>query len=206
MFNYENAFKAAGLSLHKGVNNPADGGWSGDSLAWVSAEGRAKQRGATLSIVVSCGENNGPSLPGTGGIWVVETQEMAQKIEIDASAMADEIAKTGHIALYGVNFATGKADLTPDSEKTLVEIGKLMDAKKDWKLRIDGHTDNVGVAKANLKLSKQRAAAVKDYLVKKQKVAAGRLSTDGFGDSKPLQPNATDAGRATNRRVELSKL
>ena len=204
--NYENAFKASGLALFKGLNSPAERGWSGDNLAWVSAEGKAKKQGALLSIVVTCGELNGPSAPAQGFIWVVERQEMEQKIEIDASAMEDEIAKNGRIALYGLNFATGKADLTPDSEKTLGEIAKLMGSKKEWKLRVEGHTDNVGSAKANLELSKKRAAAVKDYLVKKHQVAAGRLATEGFGDTKPLGPNTDEEGRAKNRRVELSKI
>ena len=61
------------------------------------------------------------------------------------------------------------------------------------------------MAAANLKLSQDRAAAVKDYLVKTFGVAADRLTTSGFGDSKPVAPNTDDAGRAQNRRVELVK-
>ena len=203
--NYENAFKAAGLALHHGVNSPWERGWSGDSLGWISAEGRARQGGMELFMLVSCGELNGAGSPPNGVIFVLERQLMEQKIEIDASAMEDELVKTGRIALYGLQFATGKADLTPDSEKTLGEIARLMAKQQDWSLRIDGHTDNVGAAKSNLALSKKRAAAVKEHLVAKLKVAAARLSTDGFGDSKPLAPNTNEEGRAKNRRVELAK-
>ena len=76
-------------------------------------------------------------------------------------------------------------------------------ADAELKLEIQGHTDNVGAAAANLKLSQDRAAAVKAYLVQTFGVAADRLTTAGLGDTKPIADNATDAGRAQNRRVEL---
>ncbi|MNE84139.1 Peptidoglycan-binding protein ArfA [compost metagenome] len=69
-------------------------------------------------------------------------------------------------------------------------------------MTIDGHTDNVGTAERNLELSKQRAAAVKDYFVSKG-IAEGRLSTNGYGLEKPKASNKTAAGRAQNRRVEM---
>ena len=68
---------------------------------------------------------------------------------------------------------------------------------------IQRHTDNVGQAATNLKLSQDRAAAVKAYLVQTFGVPAARLSTAGFGDTKPVAPNTAEAGRAQNRRVEL---
>ncbi len=200
--NYENAFAAAGLTLHKGKGIPHERGWGGDNLAWVSAEGKVKGKGGELYAVISCSEE-GPS--SSGFIYVVEKSAMDQKVEIDAGAMISELEKTGRIALYGINFATGKADITPDSAKTLGEIAAVLNLKKDWKVRVEGHTDDQGPAKANLELSKKRAVAVKDYLVKKLKVDGARLSTEGLGDTRPLAPNTTDEGRAKNRRVELSK-
>ena len=74
------------------------------------------------------------------------------------------------------------------------------------RLGIEGHTDDVGAAPANLDLSKRRAAAVKSYLVGTLKADAARLETNGFGSTKPVQPNTTAEGRQTNRRVELVKL
>jgi outer membrane protein OmpA-like peptidoglycan-associated protein len=203
--NYENAFKAAGLTMHSGKEAPGDMGW-GTTARWVSAEGRARGKGGTLFILQTCDDQNGAGDRAGGLLVVVEQNEMEQKVEIDAGAMADEIEKSGRIALYGINFATNKADVTPDSAKTLEQIAELLRNRPEWKLRIEGHTDNVGNAKSNLALSKKRAAAVKDHLVKKLKVDGKRLTTEGYGDTRPLAPNTDEAGRAKNRRVELSKL
>jgi len=70
---------------------------------------------------------------------------------------------------------------------------------------IQGHTDNVGQAAANLKLSQDRAAAVKAHLVQTFALDGARLTTTGFGGAKPVAPNADETGRAKNRRVELVK-
>ena len=201
--NYENAFKAQNLTLHSGTEPPADDvGWGAGK--WVSGEGKAKTGGGQIFIVSGCAgdDPNGP----VQYLWVVEKQEMEQKVDVDADAMADEISKTGHIALYGITFATGKADISGESGKTLQQIATLLSNKPDWKLRVEGHTDNVGAAKANVALSKKRADSVKAWLTGKLSVAPGRLVTEGFGDKKPLAPNTDDAGRAKNRRVELYKL
>jgi OOP family OmpA-OmpF porin len=137
---------------------------------------------------------------------VVDVAPMAQKVEIDADGLAGEIEKTGHVAIYGITFATGKADISPDSAKVLAEIGNLMARRPDWRLRIEGHTDNVGNAKSNQELSSKRAQSVKAWLGAKQSVKAERLETQGFGDTKPVSDNKTDEGRKRNRRVELVKL
>jgi OOP family OmpA-OmpF porin len=77
--------------------------------------------------------------------------------------------------------------------------------KQDETLRLEvqGHTDNVGQAAANLTLSQQRATAVRDYLLKIGGIAAARLTAAGYGDTRPVAPNTTDEGRAQNRRVEI---
>jgi len=87
----------------------------------------------------------------------------------------------------------------------LGEIATLLNTDASLTLEIQGHTDNVGAPAANLKLSQDRALAVKDYVVTKGGIAAARLTTAGFGDTKPVAPNTTDEGRAQNRRVELVK-
>jgi outer membrane protein OmpA-like peptidoglycan-associated protein len=82
----------------------------------------------------------------------------------------------------------------------------IMQQNPDWKLSVSGHTDNIGGAKFNVALSQRRAAAVKDALVTRFKIAPGRLQTNGYGASSPLDTNDTLEGRARNRRVELQRL
>ena len=137
---------------------------------------------------------------------VVEAQAMEQKVALDSSALQAEIEKTGHVALHGINFDFGKASITADSATTLQQIADLLSRNGGWKLRIEGHTDDVGKAKDNLALSRKRAEAVRDWLVANAKIAAARLATEGFGDTKPMAPNTSDEGRAQNRRVELVKI
>ena len=95
--------------------------------------------------------------------------------------------------------------MRPESRPVLKEIAGTMKKYGDLKILIEGHTDNVGAAASNLSLSDQRAAAVKATLVADFGLSADRITTKGFGDTKPSVPNATAAGRAQNRRVEIVK-
>ena len=88
----------------------------------------------------------------------------------------------------------------------LKQIGDMLAQHGEMKLAIEGHTDNVGAAAANQSLSEKRAAAVKAYLVQTFRIDAARLTAQGFGASKPVTPNADEAGRQKNRRVELVKM
>ena len=85
---------------------------------------------------------------------------MKQEVTADVSSLSDEINKSGHVAVYGIHFDTGKATLLPDSENVLGEIVKLLQQNADLKLRVEGHTDNQGNAAANQALSERRAQAV----------------------------------------------
>jgi OOP family OmpA-OmpF porin len=89
---------------------------------------------------------------------------MQQEVTADASALADEINKSGHVAVYGIHFDTGKSDILPDSESTLNEIVKLTQQLPDLKLRVEGHTDNQGNAASNQTLSDKRAQSVVAWL------------------------------------------
>ena len=82
----------------------------------------------------------------------------------------------------------------------------MLEQHPELKLRIEGHTDNVGAKDANRALSDKRATAVKTALVADYHVSAGRLDSKGFGDSKPAGTNSTAEGRSNNRRVELVKM
>ncbi len=105
--------------------------------------------------------------------------------------------------LQQVHFATGSATILPDSFPMLNEIVKLLQATPGIKkMRVEGHTDNRGAAAMNLDLSKRRAAAVATYLVQ-HGIESGRLSSEGYGMTKPIDTNDTDPGRQANRRVEF---
>lgn len=136
---------------------------------------------------------------------IVEEAPLAQQIEITADWLAEQLAKTGSVALQGITFDTAKAIIKPESKAVLDQIGTLLKNDAALRLEIQGHTDNVGAPTANLTLSQQRAEAVKKYLVDTHAIAAARLTTAGFGDTKPVADNTTDEGRAKNRRVELHK-
>lgn len=134
----------------------------------------------------------------------VLVKEMAQEMSASAQAMSDAIAKSGKLDVYGITFATGQATITPQSDQVLSDVLAVLVANADWRLRIEGHTDNVGDKAANLKLSQARAAAVAAWLTGKG-VDAGRLATAGLGDTQPVADNANEDGRARNRRVVLIK-
>ncbi len=125
--------------------------------------------------------------------------------ESETDVLYDALSAKGRWATQGILFATGKAELQPESRPVLKEIAATMKDHGDLKILIEGHTDNVGSSASNLALSDARAAAVKAALVADFSIAADRMSTKGFGDTKPSVPNATPVGRAQNRRVEIVK-
>jgi outer membrane protein OmpA-like peptidoglycan-associated protein len=112
----------------------------------------------------------------------------------------------GKLVTYGIHFESGSDVIQPDSAPILRQVAAYMESKPEVKLKISGHTDNVGKPAANLDLSKRRAAAVANVLATQFGVAADRFQTDGLGDTKPLSGNAKPEGRAMNRRVEFSKI
>jgi outer membrane protein OmpA-like peptidoglycan-associated protein len=106
--------------------------------------------------------------------------------------------------LYGIYFDFNSATIKPQSESVLKTIVDVMKKDPDWVLVVEGHTDNVGGDVKNQDLSSRRAAAVKAALVERG-VSASRLNTSGYGASVPRETNTTLAGRARNRRVELTR-
>jgi OOP family OmpA-OmpF porin len=136
---------------------------------------------------------------------IVTEKQMEQEVTADASSLNDELNKSGHVAVYGIQFDTGKATIQPGSASVLGEIVKLLQQNADLKLRVEGHTDNQGNAAANQTLSDKRAQAVVAWLAAKG-IAASRLTAKGFGATKPVADNGSEDGRAKNRRVELVKM
>jgi OOP family OmpA-OmpF porin len=105
-------------------------------------------------------------------------------------------------AFDNLNFDFGKATIRESSFSSLDKLAQTLIDAKNWKLDIAGHTDDKGSDEYNLKLSQNRANAVKDYLVKKG-VNAETITAQGFGESKPIVPNDNDSNRERNRRVEF---
>lgn len=107
------------------------------------------------------------------------------------------------MALY-LNFDTDQATLRPEAQPTLAEVLKLLQQDPALRLAVQGHTDNAGSLAHNQQLSEGRAQAVVAALTQAG-IAPGRLLAAGFGQTRPLADNATETGRAQNRRVELVK-
>jgi len=105
--------------------------------------------------------------------------------------------------VYDLYFDFNSAALRRESDSTLAVIAEVMRRNPDWKLSIQGHTDAVASDRYNLELSGRRAAAVKDALTGGYRITPGRLTTAGYGESRPQDRNDTVEGRARNRRVEL---
>jgi SH3 domain-containing YSC84-like protein 1 len=112
---------------------------------------------------------------------------------------------TGRVTLSNVHFATGKAELTDDSDGALNEAVAALKEHADWNIRVEGFTDNVGTREANLTLSNERANAVLEWLAN-HGIDRARLSAKGYGESRSVARNSTAEGRAKNRRVELVKV
>jgi outer membrane protein OmpA-like peptidoglycan-associated protein len=199
--NYENALKKAGLTtLYAGKgtqlgNMPLN---SEEAMGGFRLDTKGKP---SLYIMVKAYPNGDEPW---SEVLIVEPKAMEQVLEANADAWFEEISKSGRVAVYGINFDTGKATLRADSAPVLEEVRKLAAAHPGLKLRIEGHTDNAGNAAANRKLSEERAGAVKAWLVGKG-VKASQLSTAGLGDTRPVADNGSDDGRAKNRRVELAR-
>lgn len=123
-------------------------------------------------------------------------------VKPDDSKLPVEDKKIVDHIFANLEFETGKAVIQQKSFAALDALAQLMNKKTAYKLTISGHTDNVGDATFNYRLSVQRAEAVKKYLLGK-KVADSRIVATGYGATKPLADNNTDAGRQKNRRVEF---
>jgi OmpA-OmpF porin, OOP family len=155
----------------------------------------AFRRDSVIRIALNGGEGDGEAVYLTS-IRVAESE---------TDVLYDALSTKGRWATQGILFETGKSQLRPESRPVLKEIAGTMKQYGDLKILIEGHTDNVGSGASNLTLSEGRAAAVKAALVTEFGVNADRITTKGLGDTKPAVPNATAAGRAQNRRVEIVK-
>ena len=137
-----------------------------------------------LDEVDDCPKTPGPSE--NNGCPIIEEEE-------------EEILNT---AFNNLEFESGNAVIKAESYVALNELAVLLKKKTEWKLKLTGHTDNVGAAQNNLQLSKDRAESVKTYL-EAQEINTSRINVEYYGETKPVADNDTPEGRQQNRRVEM---
>ncbi|RGP35212.1 OmpA family protein [Pseudotabrizicola alkalilacus] len=211
MTNYRQALEARGLtvdwhcSARTLCGNAADGGWVsrngmnlgiGRDIEYVT--GQMPYEGGTVFVSVGVERAN-------HYVQVLQTTDMetGQVRVLDAEAMASSLEQQGRITVENIYFDFGKAELLPDSDAALAEIARLLSDRAEIGVYVVGHTDSIGGFEANITLSRARAGAVVAALESRHAVEAGRAVPAGVGPLAPVASNATDAGRALNRRVEI---
>lgn len=122
-----------------------------------------------------------------------------------ATSIVNALTRDARVDVHGIYFDFGQATIRPESEPVLKEIAAALTSNPAWAMTIAGHTDSVGGDSYNLELSKRRAAAVRTALVDRYGIAGARLTSEGYGASRPTASNDTLTGRAQNRRVELTR-
>ena len=135
-------------------------------------------------------------------LTILEIEAMKQ--EITSNDILTALNTDGRIALY-INFETGKSDIKQESQKNIDQIVEMLKSNPTLKISIEGHTDNVGNLLSNQTLSENRAKAIMNAIISKG-IDKLRLSSKGWGQTKPIGDNKTEDGRAKNRRVEIVKL
>jgi flagellar motor protein MotB len=140
--------------------------------------------------------------------WSDVTLPFISNIKITTAApdVRSKLITEGKLISYGINFDSGKDVIKPESYGAVKSIADVLKENAGVRVRVVGHTDADGSAETNLDLSKRRATAVKNYLVKEFGIEGGRIETDGKGQTEPLAPNNTVEGKAKNRRVEFVKI
>lgn len=202
MRNFQNAAKAAG-----GTVEGEWPGWCNAGLDQSIFQGgnNCANWSTTLKLVKGGRENWVLVHPGGEGeslvLYIMERESMKQ--EIVANELLEKMNKDGFVTLY-INFETAKATISADSLPQLDQVAAMMKASPALKIEVAGHTDNVGDATANQKLSEARAQSVMAALGQRG-VAAARMTAKGYGQSTPIADNRSEDGRAKNRRVELVK-
>lgn len=207
--NYEEALRKAGFSTVYRCAN------------WDCGQGDTKEFGyfnsndTVVNYYIAAKKNspNGPVYIGVSvrdkyspytTINVIEVKPMQTGlVEVSALEMKNDLATTGHVALYNILFDTAKANLKAESAKPIAEVAKLLEENAKLKIYVVGHTDNAGTYESNVDLSKRRAEAVVKELTTKHGIAAARLRAVGVASVAPVASNRTEDGKKQNRRVEL---
>jgi outer membrane protein OmpA-like peptidoglycan-associated protein len=148
----------------------------------------------------------GAAVGGAAGGYIGKYMDkQATEIESEVEGAKVERVEEGIDIQFdsGILFDVGKADLKPEAMVNLNKFSEILNKYPDTNILIEGHTDSTGSEEFNLKLSKQRAQAVSDYLAG-LKVESSRFTIVGYGESQPIATNDTEEGRQANRRVEIA--
>jgi outer membrane protein OmpA-like peptidoglycan-associated protein len=197
-----------GKVLNKNTNQPIEAKITYENLATGLNQGVAVSNPLTgeYQIALPYGINYGFNATAQGFISISDNLDLTTVSEYKEEKRDLFLVplETGQvIRINNIFFETAKAELKPESFSELNRLVKLMQQNPNMEIAIAGHTDNVGSEESNQKLSTDRSKSVLDYLVTNG-IAAARISSGGFGKTKPVAPNETEEGRAINRRVEFT--
>jgi OOP family OmpA-OmpF porin len=166
-----------------------------DSLAMADSGAAARRRGDSLALRAK-----------QDSLALLEAQRRLEDERSHRSDWEKEFLRTGVLNLEALYFETGRAEISINSKPYLNLVGKMLSKYPKLRMEIAGHTDNVGGTAANLRLSQDRADAVRLYLSAAYSELNGRLSAHGYGSTQPKTANKTAEGRQINRRVEIMVL
>lgn len=206
---WRHAGTVRGIAVDTGSGRPLAGvlvSAANVQQALTDAQGRFVLEQVPAGLVVTSGSKPGYTPDSEAEDLVSgETLDLVLELaplESDSGSLAEQLERERKVDLYGIYFDTDKATLKPESEETLRQVLGVLQADPPLRLVIAGHTDDQGGDAYNQSLSERRAAAVVAWLVA-EGIDAGRLASEGHGESRPVADNGSEAGRALNRRVEV---
>lgn len=178
------------------------------SIYLLASRDGAEGRATVAMLGVETGATASRPLTPHVAVTVIESEPMeTDRITlVEASEMEEALARDGRIAIYGINFDFDSAEITPDSQPQIEQLGTLLAENPDLSVLIVGHTDGQGGFDYNLSLSQRRAQAVADALGADFGIEGSRITPAGAGMVAPVATNRTEEGRAKNRRVEIVEL
>lgn len=182
-----------------------------DSLAQEQEKLKVRAQALTDSLVQAAREDSLRTVALRDSLRVTRNRarmaalrDSLERVALRDSLRAMVAARKTRVTLRGVNFEVNKAELLPISRDILMDVARSLVANPDVTVEVAGHTDNTGPRELNERLSRERAEAVKAFLIENG-VTAERMTTQGYAWDQPVASNTTASGRAQNRRTELRR-